>query len=71
MDNKNKSWPAWFYGPKGESAVFESGDDVSSGWKDHPSKHAEKAPAAPKPPVAPIGAAAEGVSRPEPKKLDL
>ena len=36
MDDKN--WPAWFYGPKGASAVFESQSNVPAGWVDHPSK---------------------------------
>lgn len=31
-------WPAWRYGPGGKGAVFESPDDVPSGWEDHPSK---------------------------------
>jgi hypothetical protein len=31
-------WPAWFYGPDGQSAVFESPDEVPEGWEDHPSK---------------------------------
>ncbi len=31
-------WPAWFYGPDNQSAVFESPDEVPEGWDDHPSK---------------------------------
>lgn len=32
-------WPSWWYGPKGEAAVFESENDVPRGWHNHPSKH--------------------------------
>lgn len=54
---KNKSgeltYPAWFNGPKGESAVFESADDVPTGWTSgaekrtakEPDKEPDKAPA--------------------------
>lgn len=29
-------WPAWFYGPDGESRVFDRKDDVPPGWADSP-----------------------------------
>lgn len=29
---KEITWPAWFNGPKGETAVFESPEDVPNGW---------------------------------------
>lgn len=32
------AWPAWRYGPKGESQVFDSEAEVPAGWQDHPSK---------------------------------
>ena len=35
MDEKN--WPAWYYGPKGAAAVFNSQADVPEGWASHPS----------------------------------
>jgi hypothetical protein len=41
-------FPSWRYGPKGESAVFESENDVPDGWHDHPSKHEKGAKAEPK-----------------------
>jgi hypothetical protein len=31
-------FPGWRYGPNGQSAIFESEDDVPNGWEDHPSK---------------------------------
>ena len=37
-DASNRAWPAWFYGPKGESGVYEKREDVPAGWEDHPSK---------------------------------
>lgn len=35
---KTHSYPAWFYGPNGESRVFHGDGDVPDGWQDHPSK---------------------------------
>jgi hypothetical protein len=35
VDDKN--WPAWFYGPNGASAVFQSQTEVPEGWVSHPS----------------------------------
>lgn len=58
----DKNWPAWFYGPNGQSDVFDSADEVPAGWQDHPSKVGEKA--APKPaPAAPKLAEAEGAQQ--------
>lgn len=34
-----RNWPAWYFGPDGESKIFTSIDDVPEGWLDHPSKH--------------------------------
>jgi hypothetical protein len=31
-------FPAWYYGPEGQSDVFERAEDVPEGWQDHPSK---------------------------------
>lgn len=25
-------WPAWFNGPKGETAIFDKAEDVPTGW---------------------------------------
>lgn len=36
------TFPAWFYGPDGQSAIFESAEEVPSGWRDHPAAFAEK-----------------------------
>lgn len=33
-----QSWPAWFYGPKGQSQQFSNEEEVPEGWVDHPSK---------------------------------
>jgi hypothetical protein len=38
-----KFWPAWRYGPAGESQVFDRPEDVPAGWEDHPSKHTPEA----------------------------
>lgn len=41
--------PAWFYGPNGQSQIFDDLSKVPSGWQDHPSKVGESK----KPYVAP------------------
>ena len=33
-----KKWPAWYYGPDGQAAIFENADNVPSGWVDDPRK---------------------------------
>lgn len=42
-----KAWPSWRYGPEGQSAIFESEEEVPSGWKDHPSAFAKQEDEAP------------------------
>lgn len=44
---EEQTFPAWFYGPDGEAAVFDSADDVPKGWADHPG-NAKAAVAEPK-----------------------
>jgi hypothetical protein len=39
---EKSEFPAWFYGPEGQSAIFETESEVPSGWKDHPSAFAEQ-----------------------------
>ncbi len=29
------SWPAWYYGPDNQSAIFENAEQVPAGWEDH------------------------------------
>lgn len=36
------AFPAWWYGPNGETQIFDREDDVPKGWHDHPSKHTSK-----------------------------
>lgn len=36
------TFPAYFYGPEGQSAIFDSAEEVPSGWADHPSAFAEQ-----------------------------
>lgn len=47
-----QNWPAWFYGPNGQSQVFENEKDVPSGWADHPTKVKGGVDPAPKPTAA-------------------
>lgn len=49
---KLPSWPAWYYGPKGASAVFETAEDVPTGWVEHPSLVDGSAPAKASQPAA-------------------
>jgi hypothetical protein len=35
---KTHSYPAWFYGPNGQSRIFQHDSEVPAGWQDHPSK---------------------------------
>lgn len=36
------AWPSWAHGPKGESAIFNSEDEVPKGWTHHEKKAPEK-----------------------------
>lgn len=38
----HQEWPSWRYGPEGQSAIFDSKEEVPTGWKDHPSAFADK-----------------------------
>ncbi len=40
------AFPAWFYGPNGESGVFDGAADVPEGWRDSPAAFAVVAEAA-------------------------
>jgi len=33
-----EGFPGWFYGPQGQSKLFQKADDVPAGWQDHPDK---------------------------------
>lgn len=46
LEEHEKNWPAWYYGPNGEAEVFSAKADVPKGWADHPSKAAKAAEAA-------------------------
>lgn len=35
-------WPSCRYGPNGQSAIFNSEDEVPAGWVDHPAKLTDK-----------------------------
>jgi hypothetical protein len=32
------SFPAWFYGPDGQAAIFHSAESIPEGWTDAPGK---------------------------------
>lgn len=34
----HQAWPAWFYGPDGQSAIFNGPLEVPEGWHDNPDK---------------------------------
>lgn len=31
-----ESWPAWYFGPGGQSAIFQRAEEVPEGWQDSP-----------------------------------
>ena len=31
-------FPAWFYGPNGEAAIFNTADEIPASWADAPGK---------------------------------
>lgn len=71
MKGDDKNWPAWFNGPKGEAAIFESADDVPNGWTSGAEKRTAKgspAKAAKEPPAASPETLAEAA---KPKTADL
>lgn len=53
-----KDWPAWFNGPKGETAIFDKAEDVPTGWTSGAEKRTVKG-SAPSPTPAPAPAAAD------------
>lgn len=53
---KALTWPAWFTGPEGQSAVFESADDVPKGWTSGAECQTADGKTSPKP-AAPAGQA--------------
>lgn len=36
---EHQSWPAWWYGPDGESKLFQKAEDVPDGWTDSVQVH--------------------------------
>lgn len=72
---KELTWPAWFSGPKGETAIFESADDVPNGWTSGAEKQSAggkkpaKAPAAQPPVNPPAGADLDADGHPYDEKL--
>lgn len=65
---KEITFPAWFNGPKGESAIFESAEDVPTGWTSGAEKQSVKGAAKPAPTSKPTP-----TPKPEkqPEKADL
>lgn len=66
------SWPAWYYGPNGQSEIFNSEEEVPEGWHDHPSKTERKAkkPAEPKESPYKNQSDAEVIAELKKRKLD-
>ena len=54
-----KDWPAWFNGPKGETAIFDKAEDVPTGWTSGAEKRTVKG-SAPSPTPAPAPDATDG-----------
>lgn len=43
----SKNWPAWYYGPEGQSSIFETASEVPEGWQDSPAAFAKQEEEAP------------------------
>lgn len=69
---KEITFPAWFNGPDGKTAVFESAEDVPTGWTSGSEKQTTKGTVA-KPAKAPAAPKAKPGRKPKatPAKLDL
>lgn len=52
-------FPGWYYGPNGESQIFNSIEEVPEGWEDHPSKVKEPQ----------VGKGEQNVSKSESKRV--
>lgn len=65
-------WPAWRYGPNGQSEVFTETSAVPEGWEDHPSKviTPERTGSKPMPPKTDAIPAAQRGAKPLPAKND-
>lgn len=48
MTYEYQPFPAWFYGPNGEAEIFESQEQIPTGWVDDPNKFAQKSVEAPR-----------------------
>lgn len=70
-EEKDKNWPAWYYGPKGAAKVFTKQDDVPDGWVDHPSKVGKKTAKADEDPVEPVKAGKDPIEPVKAENLDL
>lgn len=42
-------WPGWWYGPDGQSAIFQREEDVPEGWKNRPQQTFETVEVVPPP----------------------
>jgi hypothetical protein len=47
------TWPAWFSGPDGKSAIFEAAEDVPKGWTSGAEKQGAKESKPAEPPKVP------------------
>jgi len=42
VSREDNHWPSWRYGPDGQAAIFQEGDEIPEGWVDSPGKAREK-----------------------------
>ena len=65
-------WPAWFNGPKGETAIFDKAEDVPTGWTSGAEKRTVKGSApSPTPAPAPTPTAPAGDPAVAPAATDV
>lgn len=59
-----QAWPAWFYGPNGESDIFNAAEEVPVGWSDKPPGDEPAAPEQPEEPEIEPAPVKRGPGRP-------
>ena len=47
MAYEYQPWPSWAFGPNGQSAIFQSEDEVPAGWEHHGKVKGRKSAKAP------------------------
>lgn len=49
MEQEKAHWPAWYYGPNEQKAIFQSHADIPDGWYSYDERHKVREADAPEP----------------------